>query len=94
MRGPILSTDYTDRCGNCHTYLGKDKYCRICGTKRGEGAFKPYLDAYSTVYGPRPMTRTHKCEICGYTWKTNLMIDHEDHCPECGGNSPVISSEY
>ena len=32
------STDYTDRCGNCHEFLGKeDRFCRYCGTRRGEG---------------------------------------------------------
>ena len=37
------STDYSGRCGNCHERLGKnDKYCRYCGTKRGEGKFRPY----------------------------------------------------
>jgi rubredoxin len=90
MRGLELSTDYTGRCGNCHEHLGKDKYCRICGTKRGEGAFKPYVDAYYPVYGPKPTETTHKCDVCGYTWSTYLMIDKERYCPECGGRATVI----
>lgn len=85
-------------CGNCHATLGEgDKYCRICGTKAGEGAFAPYQQIMQCIYGPRPEERTHTCEKCGYTWTTCLMLDNEKYCPQCGGNAPAdwsISSSW
>jgi len=85
-----LSTDYEGRCGNCHKSLNDDdKYCRYCGTKRGEGAFKPYQNVMYCIYGPMPVKRTHKCKKCGNTWETMLMIDNEDFCPICGSKTKV-----
>ena len=78
-------TDYEKKCGNCHSYIGDDKYCRCCGTKRGEGAFLPYQNFQGCIYGPPPIRREHKCQSCGYTWVTNLMINDQKYCPECGG---------
>lgn len=84
-----LSKDYTDRCGNCTKYLGKeDQFCRYCGTKRGEGSFRPYEDMVQCVYGPPPEERFHKCKACGFEWTTNMMIDNQYYCPKCGGNCP------
>lgn len=77
------------RCGNCHALLGEgDKYCRICGTKAGEGEFEPYQQMMQCIYGPRPVSRTHTCEKCGYSWTTCAMLDMEQYCPQCGGNAP------
>lgn len=80
-----LSTDYEGRCGNCHEELGgKDKYCRYCGTKRGEGKFEPYKNVSYCIYGPAPKLRFHSCKNCGYEWKTQMMVDDEKYCPKCG----------
>ena len=89
---PDLSRDHTGRCGNCHEYIGDDSYCRFCGTKAGEGDFKPYSNVPTTVYGPPPVRRIHKCENCGYEWSTNLMLDKQKYCPKCGGKAPYNSS--
>lgn len=87
---PSLSIDYTNRCGNCQSEMEPDDlYCRICGTKRGLGAFKPYENHMQVVYGPMPVKRKHKCRSCGYTWKTILMLDRQEHCPRCGGSAPA-----
>ncbi|MCR5608442.1 MAG: hydrogenase maturation nickel metallochaperone HypA [Lachnospiraceae bacterium] len=82
---------YEGRCGNCHAFL-KDgaKYCSICGTKAGDGAYEPFEDIMQCIYGPMPEERTHVCEDCGYTWTTMAMIDNEEFCPECGGKAPVV----
>lgn len=74
-----------DQCGNCHAYLGTDKFCRYCGTKAGEGAFEPYMNYEQCVYGPPPVEREHKCPDCGFNWKTHMMVDNQQFCPECGG---------
>ena len=50
-------------------------------------------EEFACIYGPPPVSRTHKCEKCGFTWKTTLMIDDEKFCPECGGPAPVVASE-
>lgn len=74
-----------DQCGNCHaTLTDGDKYCRICGTKVGEGEYAPYLDTIQCIYGPMPKTREHECKGCGYKWTTCLMVDKERYCPHCG----------
>lgn len=86
-----LSTDYTNRCGNCHEYLQKgDKYCRYCGTKRGKGEFQPYQNVIQCIYGPMPIERTHKCTKCRRQWTTMLMLDNQDYCPRCGARSEII----
>lgn len=77
------------QCGNCHNHLEPgDKYCRICGTKVGEGAYEPYQDIMQCIYGPMPEERTHMCKRCGYKWETCLMIDDQAYCPKCGGQAP------
>lgn len=86
-----MSTDYEGRCGNCHEMLkDEDKYCRYCGTKRGEGKFAPYSTVIQCIYGPMPVKRTRQCTQCKKTWKTCLMVDHEDFCPECGAPAKII----
>lgn len=73
------------QCGNCHAGLEpEDKYCRICGTKAGEGAFAPYQNLMQCIYGPMPVQRTHTCPQCGFSWITHLMIDRQRFCPKCG----------
>lgn len=80
-----LCTDYEGKCGNCHSSLGQeDAYCRICGTKRGEGAFAPYSNIMQCIYGPMPQERNHKCLKCGYSWKNCVMVDRDKYCPKCG----------
>lgn len=93
--GYIPSTDYTNRCGNCQEYMGKeDKYCKYCGTARGKGAFKPYYNQIHVVYGP-PISARHKCKKCGHLWVENTLGgDEPSYCPNCGSkNIKVVSSE-
>ena len=74
-------------CANCkNTYIAGDKYCRYCGAPMGKPEF--IIEDFSCIYGPPPVTRTHKCAKCGFTWKTDLMIDDEKFCPKCGGPAP------
>ena len=47
----------------------------LCGTKAGEGEFEPYQQMMQCIYGPRPVSRTHTCEKCGYSWTTCAMLD-------------------
>lgn len=42
------------------------------------------------IYGPMPVKRTRQCTQCKKTWKTCLMVDHEDFCPECGAPAKII----
>lgn len=72
-------------CGNCHTRLEKgDRYCRVCGTRAGEGAFEPYQQVMQCIYGPRPVERRHVCGACGHEWTNFVMVDRDRFCPECG----------
>ena len=72
-------------CANCkNSYREGDKYCRYCGAPLGN---------FACIYGPPPVERTHKCEKCGFSWKTTLMIDNEQWCPECGGPAPAQGGE-
>lgn len=81
--GRILYTDYENRCGNCHSFLKEtDIYCPQCGTKRGEGEFKPYSNTVNIYYGcPNLMKWT--CSVCGETW-TEISFEKERYCPKCG----------
>lgn len=77
------------QCGNCHAPLGPDdRYCRICGTKVGKGAYEPHQDLMECIYGPRPVEREHTCRKCGFKWTTCVMLDDEKYCPKCGGKAP------
>ena len=74
-------------CANCKgEYNQGDKYCRYCGAPLGDPVF--INDGFPVLYGPMPETREHKCEKCGYTWRTTLMLDREKFCPLCGGAAP------
>ena len=93
------TTDYDGRCGNCHKELPEnDLYCRFCGTKRGEGEFKPYINISYPLYGPHPILRAHECKKCGHTWKSKRMDADEKFCPECGNECDIkddrITEEY
>ncbi len=83
----IDETDYTDRCGNCHSYLRKsDKYCKYCGTERGKGKFLPFKNHTYCVYGP-PVKKKYKCTHCGHLWITGqLGGDNSKYCPQCGNS--------
>ena len=53
-----------------------------------------YIDEdFACIYGPPPVKRVHTCKKCGYSWETELMIDDERWCPQCGGSAPVTSEE-
>ena len=79
-------------CANCgSTYIEGDKYCRFCGAPMGEPKF--IIEDFACIYGPPPVTRTHTCAKCGFTWTTCKMIDDERFCPECGGSAPGVSEE-
>lgn len=88
------STNYDGKCGNCHkSFRGDEKYCRYCGTKRGEGKFKPYQNLMQCIYGPPPVKRVRKCTRCNNRWETFEMIDKEDYCPLCGAPSQIIQED-
>ena len=89
----FLTDDHTDRCGNCHKFIGSDEYCRSCGTKRGEGAFDPYYNEPVCVYGPPPVERKHSCSACGFEWTTCMMIDDQRYCPRCGSGCSVTEAD-
>ena len=88
-----LTTDYENRCGNCHNWLGeKDKYCSKCGTKRGEGIFLPYRNIVYCVYGP-PVTQKFKCSECGFAWTIGSLGGRSDihYCPQCGKHQVTMT---
>ncbi len=88
------STDYEGRCGNCHKSLqSSEKYCRYCGTKRGEGKFEPYQTIMQCIYGPMPVKRIRKCTRCQMEWETHEMVDNQNFCPECGAPSKIVFEE-
>ena len=76
-------------CPNCESpWRDGDRYCRYCGAPMTNPKFVP--DRTSTVYGPRPLTRLHRCAACGFSWTTRRMVDREKHCPQCGGSAPAF----
>ena len=80
------TTDYSDRCGNCHEYFDKkDKYCKNCGTKRGEGKFEAFKNEMYCVYGP-PIKKKYRCSNCDHMWITCHLggMDSSNYCPQCG----------
>lgn len=89
----FVSTDYEGRCGNCHEFMDDDmKYCPHCGTKRGEGEFKPYFNDMRILYGP-PVKSWYVCKKCGHKW-TTLICEEGQYCPECGQMSAEKTSEW
>ena len=88
-RGVIKETDYNDRCGNCHEQMDPDdKFCKHCGTKRGEGSFEPYWNVPTVAYGPATKKK-YKCRNCGNIWIDLIMNPKTRFCPACG--KPDIS---
>lgn len=67
-----------------------DRYCAVCGTKRGEGAFRPYLNDLACIYGPMPVYRGHECTACHTRWYTCDMEDKDNYCANCGRPTPVL----
>lgn len=83
--GEQMSTDYMNRCGNCTKFLAEeDRYCRYCGTKRGEGAFKPYMVSAFCIYGPPPIKQKYECRHCGNSWIASMSVGHQKYCGQCG----------
>lgn len=88
MQGNIKkATDKGNKCANCHAILSKNAlYCDECGTKRGDGKFKPHRNRPSIIYGP-PIRITHHCSSCGNTWqKYGMNIKQSSSCPKCGAS--------
>ena len=72
--------------GNCGNELGdKDKYCHLCGTKRGEGNFLPVSNHSLMVYGP-PMSYYYKCKKRNHKWQVATLgnLHESKYCPNCG----------
>lgn len=88
--GWIRDRDYTGRCGNCHEYIGDDKYCQKCGTEKGQGQFLPFQNPLYCLYGP-PVKMKFKCSSCGKEWIRNLLDGK--YCPECGKETAVKIEE-
>lgn len=84
--GYINDTDYTDRCGNCTEYMRPgDKYCRHCGTRRGEGRFLPFYNQSTVLYGAPMVKMKYRCDNCGHLWVTGVLGgDNSLYCPMCG----------
>ncbi|WP_029318894.1 zinc ribbon domain-containing protein [Butyrivibrio sp. AE3004] len=93
-RGYVSSQDYENRCGNCQSeLLPGEKYCKYCGTKRGEGAFSPYLNSMTGLYGP-PIITTYKCKKCGKQFdEWTIGRSKVKYCPECGENVRKIGEK-
>lgn len=88
MQGNIKkTTDKGNKCANCHATLPQNAlYCDTCGTKRGEGKFKPHRNRPSIIYGP-PIRITHHCSSCGNSWqKFGMNIKPASSCPKCGAS--------
>lgn len=92
-KGYIRDVDYTNRCGNCHTRLSEeDKYCPVCGTKRGMGKFEPFYNPTLFAYGPFIKSLYH-CRRCGHTWYSDILGEEElRYCPECGKETAVFDT--
>lgn len=80
---------YRDICGNCQAELLKGAlYCDLCGTKRGEGEFKPIENLIAPLYGP-PSEIIQRCSSCDYSWqRIGVGIEKSSYCPKC--KSPSI----
>lgn len=88
MQGNIKkTTDKGNKCANCHATLPQNAlYCDACGTKKGEGKFKPQRNKPCIIYGP-PIRITHHCSSCGYIWqKFGMKIKNSSRCPKCGAS--------
>ncbi len=69
----IIDSDrYTDRCGNCGTYLPIGaKYCIKCGTRRGDGLFEPLSNTCDTLYGS---PRLFKMQCSAYIKIPTILV--------------------
>ena len=90
-----LSVDHEGRCGNCHEIMDEnDKYCKRCGTKRGEGKFLPYQNTVCYLYGA-PLKKKYKCSSCGHIWIVNAAGWKDSlYCPQCGKEQPTVIKEH
>lgn len=81
----IVNADCEDHSGNCHKTISiGDRYCRFCGTKRGEDKFQPENNQFYCVYGP-PILTKFKCSDCGLSWEITVLGGcRETYCPNCG----------
>ena len=81
-------------CGNCGgTLQEKDKYCRFCGTRKGEGTYQADPTFLNMLYGP-PVKKRYRCEKCNCTY--NILAagrQKPDYCPECGTKAKLIWSK-
>lgn len=83
------------QCGNCGNKLEPDdRYCRMCGAKRGEGKYEPCLETLDALYiiqpdGENPLPALHSCTKCGYCWTVCQRNDRQKYCPMCGGLAPI-----
>lgn len=81
-------------CLNCQAYLEDgDKYCRNCGTKKGEGHYSPTREMTPCIYGPPPIKRVYKCNACGHKWDEYDMIPRRRYCPKCGKGCDYIKED-
>ena len=88
----INETDYTGRCGNCHSFMEEsDRYCRCCGTKKRKGKFLPFKNESYGVYGP-PIECRYKCRGCGHMWVTGLR-ETADYCVQCGKKKVMLEAK-
>ena len=91
-KGLIHEVDLLSYCGNCHKPIGHNQeYCAYCGTKKGEGEFKPFYNPAYAIYGP-PIISCYKCDECGYTWETSAF-DANLYCPICGAKKAIKTKE-
>lgn len=76
-------------CKNCGAALAKDdSSCKQCGTKKGDGEFKPSRNRARFIYGP-PITIVQHCSACDFKWKKyGMSIREATRCPNC--KSPSI----
>ena len=87
-----MMTDMREVCPNCNnSWIAGDQYCRFCGSPVANPQMIPA--EMVCIYGPRPRSRMHQCEQCGYQWNTHAMVDRQAFCPKCGGSAPVVLEE-
>lgn len=92
--GKIKKCDLEAWCGNCNAALDEfDKYCRHCGTKRGEGAFLPRQNGMEILYGP-PMKYKFRCSNCNHVWmESTIGPSDSKYCPKCGKMTIEVEDE-
>ena len=80
------------RCRNCGSPLGmKDKYCTVCGTRRGEGRFLPSGNPQEVLYAP-PSIKKWKCPGCGNVW-AEMSLSRKRYCTKCGALGKLIKED-